>query len=327
MSQLLKKILAFLAPFLRYAEMADPIRVLYKGLLRVLLLLLHDFPELLCDYHTTFCDVIPPSCVQLRNLILSAFPRNMRLPDPFTPNLKVDLLPDIHIAPVIASNYDLVLKHENLLADLDSFLSTRAPVSFLVNLVSKLKLRAAESVRAGTLWHVSMINALVIHVGLYAVQHSSKSEQKQEEASLAQSTSMQVFQQLGRDMDAEGRYHLLNAMANQLRYPNSHTHYFSCVLLYIFAEPQPAQVQAEAIREQITRVLLERLIVNRPHPWGLLITFIELLKNPRYQFWSHAFTRCAPDIERLFESVARSCMLPSSIANGEGQNQVNHVSS
>lgn len=32
------------------------------------------------------------------------------------------------------------------------------------------------------------------------------------------------------------------------------------------------------IQEQITRVLLERLIVNRPHPWGLLITFIELIK-------------------------------------------------
>jgi len=24
----------------------------------------------------------------------------------------------------------------------------------------------------------------------------------------------------------------------------------------------------------------------RPHPWGLLITFIELIKNPRYSFWS-----------------------------------------
>lgn len=36
--------------------------------------------------------------------------------------------------------------------------------------------------------------------------------------------------------------------------------------------------QQEIIQEQITRVLLERLIVNRPHPWGLLITFIELIK-------------------------------------------------
>jgi CCR4-NOT transcription complex subunit 1 len=64
------------------------------------------------------------------------------------------------------------------------------------------------------------------------------------------------------------------------------------------------------MKEQITRVLLERLIVNRPHPWGMLITFIELLKNPRYDFWSHKFTTCAPDIEKLFTSVARSCMIP-----------------
>lgn len=104
---------------------------------------------------------------------------------------------------------------------------------------------------------------------------------------------------------------MLNAIANQLRFPNSHTHYFSCTLLYLFAE-----CADEAVKEQITRVLLERLIVNRPHPWGLLITFIELLKNPRYNFWSFGFTRCAPDIERLFESVARSCMIPADGSNG-----------
>jgi len=95
--------------------------------------------------------------------------------------------------------------------------------------------------------------------------------------------------------------------ANQLRYPNNHTHYFSCVMLHLFSETTDERVQ-----EQITRVLVERLIVHRPHPWGLLITFIELIKNPRHAFWSKGFTRCAPEIERLFESVARSCMAPGS---------------
>ena len=80
-----------------------------------------------------------------------------------------------------------------------------------------------------------------------------------------------------------GRYLFLNAIANQLHYPNSHTHYFSCALLSLFAE-----TNAEAIQEQITRVLLEQLIVNRPHPWGLLITFIELIKNPTYNFWKQS---------------------------------------
>merc|ERR1719474_1766534 len=98
---------------------------------------------------------------------------------------------------------------------------------------------------------------------------------------------------------------MLNAIANQLRYPNTHTHFFSCVTLVLFADVNDSNVQ-----EQITRVLLERLIVHRPHPWGLLITFIELIKNPRYSFWDFEFTRCAPEIKRLFESVARSCMAP-----------------
>ena len=64
-------------------------KLLYKGTLRVLLVLLHDFPEFLCDNHFVLCEVIPPTCIQLRNLVLSAFPKAMRLPDPFAPNLKV----------------------------------------------------------------------------------------------------------------------------------------------------------------------------------------------------------------------------------------------
>ena len=68
------------------------------------------------------------------------------------------------------------------------------------------------------------------------------------------------------------------------------------------------------------RVLLERLIVNRPHPWGLLITFIELIKNPVFKFWNHEFVHCAPEIEKLFESVARSCMVQKQTLPREAEN-------
>lgn len=47
---------------------------------------------------------------------------------------------------------------------------------------------------------------------------------------------MDIFQVLIGDLDAEGRYLFLNAVANQLRYPNNHTHYFSFILLYLFVE-------------------------------------------------------------------------------------------
>ncbi|XP_052816540.1 CCR4-NOT transcription complex subunit 1-like isoform X2 [Mya arenaria] len=297
-AQLLIDLFKFLHPFLRNAELTKPIHFLYKGTLRVLLVLLHDFPEFLCDYHYAFCDIISTNCIQMRNLILSAFPRNMRLPDPFTPNLKVDMLADIAHAPRIPTNFANMITPVSFKNDLDSYLKTRSPVTFLSDLRSSL-----QSNEPGSRYNISLMNALVLYVGTQAIQHIHTKSLTPSMSTIAHSSHMDIFQNLAVDLDTEGRYLFLTALANQLRYPNSHTHYFSCTLLYLFAE-----ANTEAIQEQITRVLLERLIVNRPHPWGLLITFIELIKNPQFKFWTHEFVHCAPEIEKLFESVARSCI-------------------
>lgn len=48
--------------------------------------------------------------------------------------------------------------------------------------------------------------------------------------------AMDIYQSLVKNLDTEGRYYLVNAICNQLRYPNNHTHYFSFVLLYLWAE-------------------------------------------------------------------------------------------
>lgn len=309
LQKLLTAVLKFLEPSLRGAELTETVRLLYRGTLRLLLVLLHDFPEFLCDHHFNLCDVIPPNCIQMRNLVLSAFPRNMRLPDPFTPNLKVDLLPEITQSPrVITGEADAAFRASQLRTDLDAYLKTRSSPNFVATLRARITLDARAAERAGTAYNVPLLNAVVLYVGVQAIA----ANRKDASSPITHSAPMEVFQRLAAELDTEGRYLFLNAVANQLRYPNCHTHYFSCVLLYLFAE-----AGSEVVQEQITRVLLERLIVNRPHPWGLLITFIELIKNPRYNFWGHSFTRCAPDIERLFESVARSCIAPPPKAEGQ----------
>jgi CCR4-NOT transcription complex subunit 1 len=219
----------------------------------------------------------------------------MRLPDPFTPNLKVDLLPEISQSPRILSKYATTLGVNNLKADVDTYLKTRPNPSFLNEVLPKLMVEG----NTGRKFSAPMINALVLHVGVQAIgQLQAKASQV-----TSPSAPMDIFQWLANSLDMEGRYLFLNAIANQLRYPNNHTHYFSCVLLYLFMD-----AQHDALKEQITRVLLERLIVNRPHPWGLLITFIELIKNPRYQFWNHNFVKCAKEVEKLFQSVAYTCL-------------------
>jgi CCR4-NOT transcription complex subunit 1 len=87
-------------------------------------------------------------------------------------------------------------------------------------------------------------------------------------------------------------------MALHLRYPNAHTHWFSSLMLYLFLE-----VMDDRFREIMTKVLLERFVVHRPHPWGALVTFIELLRNPKYDIWSKEFVHIAPEVTVLLESV------------------------
>uniref|UniRef100_A0A7R9U950 CCR4-NOT transcription complex subunit 1 n=1 Tax=Pinguiococcus pyrenoidosus TaxID=172671 RepID=A0A7R9U950_9STRA len=293
--------------FLSQGELTDAMRAMYKGTLRTLLVLLHDFPQFLIDYHLSFCDVIPSSCIQMRNLILSAYPRDTHLPDPLKPNLKVDRLPEISQPPRIMSNFRQALSQAAgglLKQNLDQYLMGRAPSDFLQTLLSMLRQGGDASE-----YDVPLINSLVVYVGVHAIGLL------QERANQAQTSAhVHLFLYLVTNLDAAGRYYVLNAIANQLRYPNSHTHYFSCVMLQLFGS-----APSDTVKEQITRVLLERLIVHRPHPWGLLITFIELIKNRRYAFWTHSFTCCAPEIERVFESVARGCMSqPNDAASSSG---------
>lgn len=291
--QLLIDMFLFLEPHLRKMELTDSIRHLYKGTLRVLLVLLHDFPAFLSGYHLSFCNVIPENCVQLRNLILSAFSRGMVLPDPFLPNLKIDLLPEISKSPVILSN--VVGPLTSMREDLDSFLNTRQPVDFVKNLLPRLYKNGTKEIDG------PRVNSLVLYVGMNGLAKIQNSNVSQ---AIAHSAEIEIMQKL-MDFNDRGRYISLNAIANQLRIPSSHTHYFSCVMLVLFDEAKD-----ECVREQVTRVLLERLLGHRPHPWGLLVTFFELIRNQRYQFWSRPFTRCATEIEKVFESVARSCMSP-----------------
>ena len=70
-------------------------------------------------------------------------------------------------------------------------------------------------------------------------------------------------------------------------------------MLHLFAEIKTGRFQ-----EIITRVLLERFIVHRPHPWGALFAFIELLRNQDYDFWSKDFVREVPEVTLLLESVS-----------------------
>jgi CCR4-NOT transcription complex subunit 1 len=251
--RLMVQLLLFLQPFLKTNQLHEPIKKLFKGTFRVLLVILHDFPEFLSEYHLSYCELIPINCVQMRNLILSAFPRTMRLPDPLTQQtLKMNLLPDISQPPRNSTDYVTLLNERGLKPRIDSYLVTKQPPDIVAQ-ISQYLINPQTGV-----YNHPLITLVVVYIGSQA---STTFLQSSPSGVLTANPATDIFKQLFAVHDAEGRYLILNAIANQLRYPNSHTYYFMNLLLFFFAETED-----EFLQEQITRVLLERLIVQRPHP-------------------------------------------------------------
>jgi CCR4-NOT transcription complex subunit 1 len=85
-------------------------------------------------------------------------------------------------------------------------------------------------------------------------------------------------------------------------------HFCWIISIIVISFWQSMQLKQEIVQEQITRVLLERLIVNRPHPWGLLITFIELIKVCHLDY-SKQMCTCEYENEKLFLSVEPTLQL------------------
>jgi CCR4-NOT transcription complex subunit 1 len=223
--KLIHALLKFLSPLLNNQELPRATKMFYRGTLRVLVVLLHDFPEFLCNNYIIFAQAIPHSCVQLRNLVLSAFPRVMHLPDPFTPDLILELLPESAEEPVFDQSYANILEKDGFKDAIDRFVETK-DASFYETLEKHVTGNRSE-----------VLCAFVLYIGAKSTMIKP----------LEENPAILSYTHLLSKMESESRYTLLSAIADHLRYPNSHTCFFSATFLHIFAE------QSELVKEQITR--------------------------------------------------------------------------
>ncbi|KAK3590414.1 hypothetical protein CHS0354_022536 [Potamilus streckersoni] len=296
-AQLLTELFKFLSPFLRDADLENEIDMLHNDTLQLLEVLLHDFPEFLCMHNYEFCGTMMAHCTKMRNLILRASPSNIPMPSPLTPNLIIDKLPEIAHPPCISNSFANMIQAAPFKKNLDVYLRNGSPATFPSMLVRNLKLNESNSPLN---YNVPLINALVLYVGTEAINYINSKGLTLSMSTIANPKHTDFFYNLIDGLDITGRYLFFTAILNQLTYPNSHTHYFSCLLQYLFNE-----VKKEEIRKQFCMTVLERLINNHHYPWGLLITVIGLLKQPIFELCSRDYIQCFPDIVILFETVAR----------------------
>ncbi|CUM64513.1 uncharacterized protein PRCAT00002118001 [Priceomyces carsonii] len=304
--KLLTAILKFQAVYSKEAH-HDVIFVIFKAVNRIIVGLAHDYPEFLVECHYQLVTAVPREYIQLKNIILSATPSNITVPDPFTQGLKVERLPEINDSPII--NYKPLedLLKIGLKKPVDNFLRIPAP-GLMKSIYAGMKLNHPKEVNDWGFdvvhYNVKLVNALVLHVGISAVADRLPNNVRGFNTKTSHVALLVDLMNYG---SLEFKFHLINAIANQLRYPNSHTHWFIGIILHFFSSSSIwATASNKAIvQEVITRVLLERRVVSKPHPWGLTIVFTELLKNGDYGFFDLPFVKDAiPELKNIFDALS-----------------------
>ena len=53
-------------------KLSVPLAKFYEGTLRTILVIRHDYPDFLCDFHFNLVNSLPEHCIQLKNIVLSA---------------------------------------------------------------------------------------------------------------------------------------------------------------------------------------------------------------------------------------------------------------
>jgi CCR4-NOT transcription complex subunit 1 len=271
--------LMFFSDSIRSAISQTVLAEFYRGILRNILVIHHDYPDFLSANYSYLCSRIGYEIPQLRNLILTCRPVSCGdLPDPTMPGLKIERLDEMKKSPELPPDFDALLRSENIHDLIEAALKKNADLDSLARQIyTKLAAAASTASKASPQRMIELINTLVPFIGQAACQAGAKFEPNGPATKLLM--TLAVF------LDAEQRYYLVNALADQIRFPNTHTDYFLKFVLHLWGiGANITDVQRE-LREQVCRVLLERISVARPHPWGITILSMELLNNSQNGFW------------------------------------------
>ncbi|OAF72114.1 hypothetical protein A3Q56_00109 [Intoshia linei] len=293
-NELIMTWLTFFMPFLDTLEINSTVSSLYKATGRIFKMLYNDYPEFLLQNHLIYCDTIPLNCVNLRNIILCAKPKDMFLSDAPCDNFTIFLLEQFNQPPICSISVDTLILKEEFKTDLNFYLKNRRPSTFLADVINYIQI-PKDSFKK---YSAPLITGLILYVARYALAKLKEQNQSPSVDTIQPSSYIDIFLYLSIKLDSEGRYIYLTSIANQLRYPNTHTHYFTCVILYLFGHTATAHIQ-----EQIIRVLLERLICCNPPPFGCRVTFEQILKDKKFNFWNLKFAKFNPKFTKLIKTI------------------------
>ncbi|RDA83176.1 hypothetical protein CP532_6439 [Ophiocordyceps camponoti-leonardi (nom. inval.)] len=296
-TKLVVQLLSCLGDQLKTFTASATTRELYRATLKFLIVLQHDFPDFLAASYMKLCASIPPHCAQLLNTVLAASPQQQagKLAEP---TAKAE---DTKTQARLLEEATSTLRECGLLNVLDQVLQSGPTEDAVAQMAHAMTSKVPKETGFGHVAvaaNVEVIGAVVIYMGQHAVGRATSNG-----LSIGGSEpDVSVLSLLVHEVPAEARYYVLSSMINQLRHPCAQTEYFSQLILYMFGKDLGDPEETE-IREEMTRVFLERLAGFWPQPWGLVFTILELIKNDKYMFFDLPFIKSTPEVAERFAAL------------------------
>jgi CCR4-NOT transcription complex subunit 1 len=295
-SDIMENMMLYVGELLKPLHVAQVTKEIYRGVMKILVILQHDYPDFLAAYHSKLCANIPGHCTQMHNIILHANPAPYsKMADPMQPGLKIDRIEEIRESPEIVYDVEGPLRQIGLFDVLDQALQSgpsEDAVAHIAHAIQRSKIRQSGVGFVSINVDQKLIQSIVMHVGMHSIERANR---KGGPTFVRGSPDAALLSMLVHELQPEARYFFINSIVDQLRFPNTHTHYFSQALLEIFGSDNVDPEESD-IRQQITRILLERLVGMWPHPWGLIVTIMELIKNEKYMFFDLPFIKASPEV-------------------------------
>lgn len=300
-TRLLRQHLDCLSEQLKALGVSSVAKEMYRATLKLLVILQHDFAEFVAAHHVDISKSIPPHCTQLLNAVLAAQPQH-GYTKVITKSKGVSEREDSKVYPGLVDDAKAILQQAGLIEGLEEVVQGATSEGIMAQIVHSMSTGSDLETTFGHVpvsANIDVINAVVIYLGSHGAERLFSTEPPRLSGKEPEATVLSV---LVHEVSPEARYYLVSSMINQLRYANTHTEFFSQLLLHIFGNDLHDPEDTD-IRQEITRVLLERLIGFWPQPWGLMYTVVELVKNEKYMFFDLPFIKSTPEVAERFGNI------------------------
>lgn len=266
--------------------------MLYKSLLRFILVLDHDFPDFLVSFAPEFVSIVPSSFVQLHNIILHGTPSTLQI-TPFNPKhiLKTPGIEEFLKMPQPSKNLVEKFKFDEVIKSTSKSKSNNN--GYFEQFKKELENKSSYMLMSAFVVYAT--NSLLPDISAQQIMNPNFEALQLN----------QIICDIARSLRPDAAMLFLNAVVDMVRYPCRSTLFFMRTSLVILRTPA-AKDGAIQCDELLVRIILERASTHPPYPWGFKILVKMMLSDSQLSIFEKPYIKGSEAATKFLKKIGEN---------------------